>query len=574
MGRLALVVTALIEAGTPPEAVPLVTALDVLRAMPLRKTYSVACYLFALESIRRHARSWTAEGSQQAVGSWVDEHTRRAAAWLLKARIPGGGWAYTDSASTASTSDFSNTQFAALGLYTAARAGVRIRETVYRELAESFRTALVVEPTAFACELTSSASFESILGLSKAPSPRRLRVHPGGWGYRKGSYKRGGASVAADLPGRRGGLAPYPAMTAAGASTLTVTLRALGTATPLLDRPRRAETRRWHDTLLAACAWISRHFDHFLVDDRDLCYRLYSLEKLGDLAGIETFNRNDWYRRGAACLLQRQHPDGSFGSYVDTSLALLFLTRSTRALRVSAAPTLYTTRPDSTSKATETSQPRSAENLSREPDEPAPALVYIHRAGGFLPAAQVLAYIGAVRHHRLLPAAREVVANFPPNRHGELVPLLAGLWGPRDVVTRFAQTHLRALTDLDAKHPDEVLAWYAQSREIERLGRAETLSAKVVREQLQRLENIPLRCQWVRIAGRRNLRPLLHLLIHELSVDSVAYRRALHGTLRLWFDAPIAAPTKETRAGWAATATAWRTWARRKGSLKNSLGDR
>ena len=562
MGRLALVVTALIEAGTAPESAPLVAALDVLRAMPLRKTYSVACYLFALESIRRHKRSPNRPPLRQnsrlrtPLRWWVDEHTRRAAAWLLKARIPGGGWAYTASVSGASTFDFSNTQFAALGLYTASRAGVRVPEKVYCELAESFQRAQVVEPTPYTCELAPSASFESILGLSPAPSSRRLRVRPGGWGYRNGGARRGAHAVAGAL-GQRGGLAPYPAMTAAGASTLTVTLRALGTATPLLERPGRTDARHWHGALLAACAWISRHFDQFLVDDRDLCYRLYSLEKLGDLAAIKTFDRNDWYRRGAACLLKRQHRDGSFGSYVDTSLALLFLTRSTRALRVSAAPTLYTTQP------TRDSESKMNEDAPREDGEPVPALVYVHGAKGFLPAAKVLEYIGEVRHRRLLPAAREVVANFPPNRHGDLVPLLADLCGPLDAVTRFARKHLQTLTGVDAKDPAEFLAWYAQSREIEQLGRSETLSAKVVREQIQELENIPLRAQWVRIAGRRNLRTLLPLLIDELRVESVAYRRALHSTLKLWFDAPITAPKGETRTDWAATAAAWRKWLRR-----------
>ena len=568
MGRLALVATALIEAGSTPEAPPLATALEVLRGMPLRKTYSVACYLFALDSVRRHgqcARDRPSAGgaAPRGIPSWVDHHTHRAVEWLLDARVPGGGWGYTVPRPRNTAFDVSNTQFAVLGLYTGARAGVPIPATVFQEIGETFKNALALEPPHQTFQLRPSATFESILGLTPPPSGRNFQARPGGWGYRTRRRRSRTAHVGPGA-GRPGGNAPYPAMTAAGASSLVVVLRVLGSKSPVFERPPTQAAREWQDAVLAACAWITRYFDHFLVDDRGLCYRLYSLEKLGDLAGIDTFGQHDWYRRGAASLLERQHSDGSFGSYVDTALALLFLTRSTRALRPTAAPTLYTaqSRRDLDADSTPGAAPKQEAGVDEALGSR--ALVYIHRAGGFLPARRVFDYVASVRHRRLLPVAREVVANFPPNRQTELVPLLTALWGPRDAVTRFARTTLRRLTGLDADRPSDFLSWYETSRAIERLGKSEELTAARVRQEIGPLKNIPLRCEWVRIAGRRGLRSLWPLLIRELTVESVPYRQTIHGTLKLWYDAPIPTPKNDTAPAWRATAAAWQKWAKRR----------
>lgn len=64
-------------------------------------------------------------------------------------------------------------------------------------------------------------------------------------------------------------------------------------------------------------------------------YFLWSLERVGVIYGAETIGGVDWYEWGAGHLLAAQRPDGSWqGSYsptIDTSFAILFLTRANMA---------------------------------------------------------------------------------------------------------------------------------------------------------------------------------------------------------------------------------------------------
>jgi hypothetical protein len=64
-------------------------------------------------------------------------------------------------------------------------------------------------------------------------------------------------------------------------------------------------------------------------------YFLWSLERIGEIYGLRTIGRVEWYPWGANLLLNNQLPDGSWGSAVgmdercvDTAFALLFLARS------------------------------------------------------------------------------------------------------------------------------------------------------------------------------------------------------------------------------------------------------
>jgi hypothetical protein len=57
-------------------------------------------------------------------------------------------------------------------------------------------------------------------------------------------------------------------------------------------------------------------------------YFLWSLERVGVIYGIETIGNIDWYEYGANLLIASQQQNGSWGSLVNTSFALLFLSRS------------------------------------------------------------------------------------------------------------------------------------------------------------------------------------------------------------------------------------------------------
>ena len=56
-------------------------------------------------------------------------------------------------------------------------------------------------------------------------------------------------------------------------------------------------------------------------------YTLYGIERVGLASGFKYFGTHDWYRHLAADTVARQADDGSWGDTVDTSFALLFLSR-------------------------------------------------------------------------------------------------------------------------------------------------------------------------------------------------------------------------------------------------------
>ena len=56
-------------------------------------------------------------------------------------------------------------------------------------------------------------------------------------------------------------------------------------------------------------------------------YVLYGIERVGLASGFKYFGKHDWYRELAKETLARQQEDGSWGDEVDTSFALLFLSR-------------------------------------------------------------------------------------------------------------------------------------------------------------------------------------------------------------------------------------------------------
>jgi hypothetical protein len=68
------------------------------------------------------------------------------------------------------------------------------------------------------------------------------------------------------------------------------------------------------------------------LNDRGF-YFLWSLERVGEIYGLSTIGRQDWYKWGSMVLLNSQHPDGAWRgqfhpSGVDTCFGLLFLVRA------------------------------------------------------------------------------------------------------------------------------------------------------------------------------------------------------------------------------------------------------
>jgi len=196
------------------------------------------------------------------------------AAWLVAHREKPGDFGYPGNA------DLSNSQFAALGLRAAAAAGVAIAPDVWADLG---RTVL---------------SYQS---------------DDGGF-----SYKSKGRS-------------PTPTMSVAGVGVLAVCEMGLARCgaldAELAQRMRRARA--------GGLAWLAKHLDLGRDTGSWHHYLLYGLERAGGLCGVEKIGEHDWYREGAAFLVESQDDAGEWHGTLERSptlFALLFLSRATSSV--------------------------------------------------------------------------------------------------------------------------------------------------------------------------------------------------------------------------------------------------
>jgi len=273
-GTTAMAVLAMRNAGVPADDPAIRRAADALRRIPNQWTYVVglkAQALAAVDPVRYRA------------------DIQAAANWLIEAQRQDGGWGYEISLTR---TDHSNSQFALLGLHEAARAGVRVPDTVWRR-AESDWT--------------------------------QTQRNDGGWAYEgRGPLTTG-------------------SMTAAGVASLHIVGDRLNvghehgyTAAGQAPNCGRYSYNR---AAMRGIAWLAAHFDATENPPRGnyYYYYLYGIERVGMLSGLKYLGRHDWYREGAAELIRRQRENGSWremNDVVDTSFALLFLGKGHRALLI------------------------------------------------------------------------------------------------------------------------------------------------------------------------------------------------------------------------------------------------
>lgn len=296
--------------------------LAALEASELRFTYRVALTAMALSEVnprlyqRRlaHCAQWLVD-TQLPAGEWGYPGTPAGDGWMPKGlgvepppsetaegAAPAAPAARivvkrrsTTYAGEGPKGDFSNTQFAVLGLRACRDAGVDVP-------AETWKAAL---------------------GYLRA-----FQRPDGGWGY-----VVGGAQDEAS----------YASLTCAGVCSAAIALHATGVKDPKAD-----------PLVAKGLAWMRKHSsvaENTGIDKSAVagpspwqCYHLYSLERAARVLGLAEVGGKPWYPAGAAWLLGAQQGDGRWDdsgqtddkhrhlAVADTCFALLFLARATRPL--------------------------------------------------------------------------------------------------------------------------------------------------------------------------------------------------------------------------------------------------
>lgn len=290
-GQTALCTYTLLKAGLAPTHPGVAKALAFLESTPPRQTYTAACHMlaFGATGLQRYRKRMQAVLDDlldwQSAGVWGYPFVHRRDGWADHMSRP----------------DLSNTQYAALGLWAAQRAG------------------LVVPPKAWTRLMNRTLKYQarprSVKPLVSARPAAgtvatRTKMAIAGFHYTPHQGK------------------PTGSMTTAGIAILGLAEGALGAS---LGDNKRREIRA---ALELGLGWLDHNFSLTRNPGNSswLYYYLYGLERVGSILGVTYLGDHHWYYEGAEFLVGKQKKDGSWSQVhaePDTCFAILFLKRAT-----------------------------------------------------------------------------------------------------------------------------------------------------------------------------------------------------------------------------------------------------
>lgn len=319
-GRATIGGLALLKADVPVEAPEIKAVLDKIVAKVVKGKYSPGTgnehiYESGLDAI-------TLETADSAK---YKPEIEAIARYIIGAQNPGGDWHYPNHPN--SGGDTSVTQYGILGLWAAARAGVRVPGEVWDKAAawhlnsQRATGGFVYHPTEGGNDVTIGMTTAGTASLHvcrmylfptvNGKIVRKSEPRSAPRGRRFGVLERFDPETTHPV-GDHGDKAPKATSYVAKAS---------------LDKIDEAIGR--------GLDWLNANFAVRNVT-RFKLYYLYTLERLTALADLQTIGEHDWYAEGAEHLLELQKPNGSWtvenDPVVDTAFAVLFLVRATNKM--------------------------------------------------------------------------------------------------------------------------------------------------------------------------------------------------------------------------------------------------
>ena len=543
VGGATLATFSLLRAGLASDHPVIERAFAVLTQQPLRTTYNVSLLIMALEARHVVRQETTPDEGYTTVARFQRQPVprpdllliQRAAQWLLAARSPAGTWWYRgieDPArpKTAAVGDHSNTQFALLALHAAQRCGLNIPASLWQVVAKHFLN--TQEPTGPEVTVAVTPLGESPPGATREVRRTLGRARARGWSYGTG---------------RLSSTSSYQSMSGAGLSSLIIAKEGLE-ATASLD-PVLA--LRIEASLRDAAGWFQLYWSprsNSFRGSQWYYYALYSVEKAGDIAGLETFGRRAWWAEGALELLERQGTNGSWSNTNQTSFALLFLNRATIPSRIVVEKPTGPVTGVAGSSSPELDDHVVLENV------------------GKISVSQAITTLSAPEkstRRKNLKLVMQAYEELSPERRPAVLPALVQAQSVMDrAVQRFANQAIVEITGLKRPSAETVTAWHHRWEALataSAAGNTETMD--LIRGTLASEDStLVLRRAALAATGRLRAVEVAGEVINELESSNVEHRGYAHAILvslvgkQVGFD-PFARPDIQE-----AAVAAWRSW--------------
>lgn len=283
---------------------------------PPKKTYGRALALMALDKIYVQK-----DGTQHRMLPDVRDFAVETLEALLKSANAPGTWGYPAVGNTSFRFDTSNTQYAVLGLRSAARLGLKVPEKVWLGVvryAKQLRGPSLGKGRVYLTK-EGQAALDDGRYAEIGPPPMEAKEVAGFRYATLDQYSE-----------------PYGSMTAAMVACLAIAQEQLALqGSSKLNPKLRAEIR---GLMLGGWVWLDRNWgvdrNPAKQNGRWYYYWLYSLERAAILDAVKRVSGRDWYFEGAQELLLRQGRDGGWPRsgavrISRTCFALLFLKRAT-----------------------------------------------------------------------------------------------------------------------------------------------------------------------------------------------------------------------------------------------------
>ncbi len=245
-------------------------------------------------------------------------------AYMLKGQLTSGAWFYPDQQGTGDTSI---TQYAALGLWAAERAGLKVPAETWDKMAlwhlqtQGRDGGFFYHPGDAQSLIANNSQPSLTVGAAASLMLSQLHLHGGH------DKKKPRAPKVTEREAQSGKVFGV-------LERVQTDLSAIESKEPNVDRDYDVKTTSdsIQRSVDRATAWAAAHWR---VPPGPVwrMYFLYSVERMAALGDMKAIGPHDWYAEGATWLLQEQQPDGSWtdneGPVTATAFSILFLAKAT-----------------------------------------------------------------------------------------------------------------------------------------------------------------------------------------------------------------------------------------------------